>query len=108
MALFDPSKQATLARKYELAAERGFFRALKEFQAIEKQVRARELEAEEALANEVLASFSPGDLDDEDLDDEIERLEARAFGKTTLPADSPGFAAIASRFDLPFAVGKPR
>ncbi len=108
VALFDPSKEATLARKYELAAERGFFRALKEFQAIEKQIQARELEAEQALADEVLASFSPGDLGDEDLDAEIERLEARALGKATLPDDSPGFAAIASRFDLPFAVGKPR
>ncbi len=29
-AMFDPSKEATLARKYELAAERGFYRAIKE------------------------------------------------------------------------------
>ena len=28
-AMFDPSQEATLARQYEMAAERGFFRALK-------------------------------------------------------------------------------
>ncbi len=30
-ALFDPSKEAILARRYEAAAERGFYRALREF-----------------------------------------------------------------------------
>jgi hypothetical protein len=34
-ALFDPSPQAVLARKYEAAAERGMYKALKELQAIE-------------------------------------------------------------------------
>ena len=35
-ALMDPSKEATLARKYELSAERGFFRALKELRIHER------------------------------------------------------------------------
>ena len=39
-AMFDPSKEATLARKYEAAAERGFFRALKELRQLEKQAKA--------------------------------------------------------------------
>ena len=39
-ALFDPSKEATLARRYEAAAERGFFKALKELRH-----RAAEAEA---------------------------------------------------------------
>ena len=34
-ALFDPSKEAILARKYEAATERSFFRNLREFRAIE-------------------------------------------------------------------------
>jgi hypothetical protein len=34
--VFDPSPEATLARKYEAAAERGLFRALKELRASEK------------------------------------------------------------------------
>src|SRR4051794_32206837 len=40
IATFDPSKEATLARKYEAAAERGFFRALKELQRVERQAKA--------------------------------------------------------------------
>ncbi|WP_435020655.1 hypothetical protein TA3x_001948 [Tundrisphaera sp. TA3] len=34
-ALFDPSKEAQLARRYEAAAERALFRALREFRQIE-------------------------------------------------------------------------
>jgi hypothetical protein len=46
-AIFDPSKEATLARKYEAAAERGFFKALKEIERINAQVES----AEEVAAN---------------------------------------------------------
>ncbi len=37
LALFDPSAEATLARKYEAAAERGFFRALRELRQAEPE-----------------------------------------------------------------------
>jgi len=37
VALFDPSKEAILARKYEAAAERGFFRALKELRELRRE-----------------------------------------------------------------------
>ncbi len=43
-ALFDPSREADLARKYEAAAERGFFRALREFRLAEAEVEV-EVEA---------------------------------------------------------------
>ena len=36
-ALFDPSKEATLARQYEAAAERCFFRSLKELRELRRQ-----------------------------------------------------------------------
>ena len=39
-ALFDPSREATLARKYEAAAERGFFRTLKEIREIKAEAKA--------------------------------------------------------------------
>ena len=54
-ALFDPSKEACLARKYEAAAERGFFRALKEFRQVEKAAKAQET----VSAVESLGSFLP-------------------------------------------------
>ena len=41
-ALFDPSKEAELARRYEAAAERGMFRALREFRLVEALARSDE------------------------------------------------------------------
>ena len=41
-ALFDPSKEAALARRYESEARRGFFQALKEFRGVESGVIERE------------------------------------------------------------------
>ena len=58
-ALFDPSREATLARKYEAAAERGFFRALKELRQLEKQAKADESAVEEEAYRRALGSFLP-------------------------------------------------
>jgi hypothetical protein len=46
-ALFDPSKEATLARRYESEARRGFFKSLKEFHKAEAEAADR-LESEPA------------------------------------------------------------
>ncbi len=57
-ALFDPSKEATLARKYEAAAERGLYRALRQLEQAEAKAEATpapEVEGE----GEVLGSFFP-------------------------------------------------
>jgi hypothetical protein len=56
-ALFDSSKEATLARKYEAAAERCFFRSLKELRLIERQAKAGGSVAETGEARQELASF---------------------------------------------------
>ena len=40
-ALFDPSKEATLARRYEAAADRGFYQALKELRRSEAEFAAK-------------------------------------------------------------------
>jgi hypothetical protein len=37
VALFDPSREAALARRYEAEARRGFFKALKEFREVEAE-----------------------------------------------------------------------
>jgi hypothetical protein len=42
-ALFDPSREATLARRYESEATRGFFKALKELRQSEAEAAARPL-----------------------------------------------------------------
>ena len=62
-AMFDPSKEATLARRYEAAAERGFFRALKEFRQHQRSADVPSAAKAEAAATrksmEQLASFFP-------------------------------------------------
>jgi hypothetical protein len=65
-AMFDPSKEATLARKYEAAAERGFFRALKELRQLAREAKGTDVPsaaaAEAAAARKSigqLASFFP-------------------------------------------------
>jgi hypothetical protein len=51
-ALFDPSREASLARRYESEARRGFFKALKEFRQVEA-------EAAEIAASEPAPPASP-------------------------------------------------
>ena len=57
-AMFDPSKEASLARKYEAAAERGFFRALKEFR--QAQRASSDVPTTAKSEAEATASRSPG------------------------------------------------
>ncbi len=62
-AMFDPSKDACLARKYEAAAERGFFRAIKEFRQLQRETKVptpskSEAESVRKSMNQ-LASFFP-------------------------------------------------
>jgi hypothetical protein len=55
-ALFDPGKQATLARRYEAAAERGMFRAVRDLRQLQKQ-QAQEVKNPPAYQDGPLASF---------------------------------------------------
>jgi hypothetical protein len=66
-ALFDPSKEAALARRYESEARRGFFQALKEFRRVEAEAAKREEAApappqvhDTAQLPDPLASFRAG------------------------------------------------
>ena len=60
-ALFDPSKEATLARRYEAAAERGMFRSLRDLRQLQKQ-QAQEVKGSPAYQGKPLASFRAADL----------------------------------------------
>jgi hypothetical protein len=63
IALFDASGPACLARKYEAAAERGFFRALKELRALKKASKAvdpvAQVAAQAKASMAQLGSFLP-------------------------------------------------
>ena len=106
LAFYDPPKEAVLARKYERAAEHGFFRALRELRLVEAQAKARETEERMDEVREVLASFSPSKLSDTDLDAEIARLEARMQARESSGAMPAGFEAFRGRTEVPIAIGK--
>jgi len=58
-ALLDPSKEGVLARKYEAAAERAMYRALKELREVEAEAVDRDEAEDEAPDPAPLASFFP-------------------------------------------------
>ena len=117
-AMFDPSKEATLARRYEMAAERGFYKAIKEL----RQLRKEQEEADAASAPPAsgppafdlqarqaqMASFLSG-LSDAEADDLYERAERgeQPFGPLwSVPAPAP--KPSNGHFDVPFSIGKGR
>ena len=95
-----------MARRHELAAERGFFRALKELRCLEKRDRAR-AKADEVRRGE-LASF----LKEDQLLDELEALYPEPGTPPARGGRMP--ASIRDRIsadgptDLPFSVGRRR
>ena len=103
-ALFDASKAADLARKYEAAAERGFFRALKELRQHERRLKAAEDEAFE----EKLASILPGEMTDEEFDARYAEEMSTTPREYAPTAGSVDFSAMGGRVDVPMSIGKPR
>jgi hypothetical protein len=105
-AMFDPSREANLARKYEAAAERGFYRALKELRELKKQARASQPEDAAEALRETLASFSQlqhqASAFGSDFFDENPRTPARPQRRPeTIP--SPAFAGPV---DVPMTIGR--
>ncbi len=101
IALFDPSKEATLLRKYEAAARSGFFRALKELRTIERS-------AKPAPVANPLASFSPAESPT------LSSTPSRPEGVPKAPPrPSPrvepiDFDRLGGRVDVPIAIGRHR
>jgi hypothetical protein len=118
-ATFDPSPEACLARKYEAAAERGFFRALKELRQVERAAKAADPAAQAEAFQRKLASFMPLEEIDADLDrieakfDRMDAVDAARMGRA-VPSRSAGVAptahpAVPSDYDeLLLAIGRPR
>ena len=103
-ALFDASKEAGLARKYEAAAERGFFRALKELRQHERQLKAAEDEAFE----ERLGSILPGGMADEEFDAMYAEAATPTPRGHASPVGSVDLSAMRGRVDVPISIGKRR
>jgi hypothetical protein len=69
-AITDLSPERVLARKYEAAAERSFYRALKELRQVERSAQA----ASEGKVEEMMASILKSDRE---MDRALDRLEAK-------------------------------
>jgi hypothetical protein len=111
-AMFDPSPEATLARKYETAAERGFFRALKELRQMERQARADARVDASLQAQAMMGSFLKMEEVGRKLDAKLDSMEAE-LGLPPLPmprrpAGSPYLPPTKAGFDVPITIGRPR
>ncbi len=115
LALFDPSREAGLARKYEAAAERGFFRAIKEFRQLKKSAHAPSPALAEAAAArksiEQLGSFLTAEAK--------APSPVKAPAPVPVPAPKPSPAPVKTAFpawkpafegsvDIPITIGRPR
>ena len=88
LALFDPSKELTLARKYEAAAERSLYKAIKEFREAEAAPIAPTDETQTPNTNETCEeSGSFVRIDEDESESEASEVEAAR----SRPADRPGF-----------------
>jgi hypothetical protein len=107
-AMFDPSREACLARKYEAAAERGFFRALKELRQLETQSKASSPGIDEEMFKKSLGSFLQFEKEDAEFDamypEEAPMLPTKASSRFE-PAPLP---PIGGRFDVPITIGRSR
>jgi hypothetical protein len=108
-AMFDPSREATLARKYEAANQRTFLRCLKELGRMDRLAK-REAKVDAKLDAEMMGSFlksregAPVDEDEEAAVDAI-------YAEMGLPAPprrpkSPNPSAPSGGIDVPFSIGK--
>ena len=68
IAMFDPSKEATLARRYEAAAERAFFHCLKELRQREKDAKADLAVPSQATLGSFSPREEPGGMTDAEFD----------------------------------------
>jgi hypothetical protein len=78
-AMFDTSASATLLRKYEAAAERGFFRALRELREVQAETPEPPISQAEPEVTEEVGSFLPADPDPAEpppVSEQIPRSEA--------------------------------
>ena len=115
LALFDPSPEACLARKYEAAAERCFFRSLKELRQLQKASTASvvaEMAAEARASMGRLGSFLPAT---KPAPSKPSTVETRPLPTPSKPLSAPSKATMTdwdpfspTSFDLPIAIGRVR
>ncbi len=111
IALFDSSKEATLARKYEAANQRGFFQALKELRELNRATThspVAEIAAQAKASMKQLGSFLPAQPKTVATVPTPPPAPSKPVMKPA-PVPSTGWDPFATdHFDVPFAIGKRR
>jgi hypothetical protein len=107
-AMFDTSKESILARKYEAAAERGSYRALKELRQVEKAASAEFPPLSEEILEGMMGSILQNNRELDALIAKSEKsieLDSILTGNRPQP---PYLPSIGGGIDVPFAIGKRR
>jgi hypothetical protein len=108
LAMFDPSKEATLARRYEAAAERGFFKAIKELRLMDRQNEAILKSEQKADVDAMMGSFFAARQAEQRLDAEMDALYPElAMPMPRMPANSAYLPPTSREVDVPMTIGRP-
>jgi hypothetical protein len=109
IAMFDPSKEATLARQYEAAAERGFYRAIKQLRQMELQAETLLRAAVPAIIEPTMASFFEAQRNIREMDAEFDAMYARMNSEPQRRPENPAHLAPTNcDVDLPITIGRGR
>jgi hypothetical protein len=109
IAMFDPSKEATLARQYQAAAERGFYKALKELRLMERQAEALLKADDTDRVDAMMASFLKSRSAAQQRDTEFDALSPeRDMPMPRRPANSPLLPQRDREIDVPMTIGRAR
>ncbi len=109
IAMFDPSREATLSRRYEAAAERAFFRCLKELREMNRPRKADAPAAIDRTTEEMLGSFFAAQAEARRMDAEFDALYAGMdVAPPRKPANSPLLSPMGGVVDVPISIGRRR
>ncbi len=107
LAAFDCSREACMARRYEAAAERGFFKALKELRLVEKHAKSIEPARRADPYHDELGSFLEMTNLDEDFDAGFPELGSGLNNRID-PALFDRLETPGRRVDVPITIGRGR
>jgi hypothetical protein len=112
IARFDPGKEACLARSYEAASERAFYRGLKQLRQMEIQadelIKADDAKNHQEEMNQAMASFFQKQAEFRQEDEEFDAMyESMKMDLPPRPANSPRIPSSSRLVDVPMTIGRP-
>jgi hypothetical protein len=109
IAMHDASPEAVLIRKYEVAAERGFYKAINKLRQLEREAEAL-LKAEDTdRVNAMMASFLKNQEAARRMDEEMDaRYPELAMPTPTCMANTTQLTQMGGEVDVPITIGRSR